>query len=254
MPVPRERVRGVLLFGGTFDPPHRAHIELARSVRDRLGGRGWWMVYVPAARSPHKDAAPRASDAERLEMLRLATRGVPRCAIWTDEIDRAGRSRASYWIETLARARRTLPPGLPLRFLIGSDQASAFHRWKDPRGILECAEPIVMLRPPHRSAAGLLRSLRAPRFWTREELALWSSAIDDHALMEHAATDVRAALAEGDFARARPLLSPRVLRFVRAHAIYAAPTTDRGATPGTARGPRRRSFVARSAASPRRSA
>jgi nicotinate-nucleotide adenylyltransferase len=84
LPVPKGAA-AVLLCGGVFDPPHKAHVEIPRRVRDELFGRGAWLVYVPAAKSPHKLDGPVASDEERVEMLRLATARVARCAIWTDE-------------------------------------------------------------------------------------------------------------------------------------------------------------------------
>ncbi len=238
LPVPRT-ARGVLLFGGTFDPPHRAHVDLAISVRNRLCGRGWWLVYVPAARNPLKAHAPIATDEQRLAMLRLATKAVPRSVIWTDEIDRSRTKKPSYWIDTLRRARQVLPDSIELRFLIGSDQAEAFHEWREPREILAIAPPIVMLRADsksptakrglvstattiERSRARAIRALKRSRFWSRGEIEMWESSIDDAALLPHAATDVRRALAEGDDAKARTLVGRSVLAYARGHAIYAA--------------------------------
>ncbi|MCW5776185.1 MAG: hypothetical protein KIS87_07100 [Phycisphaeraceae bacterium] len=62
MPVPAD-APGVLLFGGTFDPPHRGHTEPAAAARDAMMPPGSWLVFVPAARSPHKSAAPATSRA-----------------------------------------------------------------------------------------------------------------------------------------------------------------------------------------------
>lgn len=183
--------RGVLLFGGTFDPPHRAHIALPRSIRHRLLGRGWWLVYVPAARNPLKSEGPVATDRQRVAMLRAATAGVPRCTIWTDELTRPP---PSYWIDTLRRARAALPERVALRFLMGSDSAASFHRWREPRAILALAEPIVMLRPPHTTPAKLMKDLGATGFWTQPELAAWRTRIDGRTLVPLSATDIRSAL------------------------------------------------------------
>lgn len=214
--------RGVLLVGGTFDPPHIAHVDLPRSARDRLCGRGWWLVYVPAARSPHKADGPRVSDEDRVEMLRLAIRRVPRCAIWTDELDRPG---PSYWVDTLRRAA-TIAPATPLRFVIGTDQAIAFHRWREPREILQLAEPLVMLRPPHRSPAGVIRAMRAASFWTQSELDLWRSWIDDDHVVRISATDIRAALSspKPTAAQRRAIetqLAPTVRRYIARKELYS---------------------------------
>lgn len=143
----------VLLFGGVFDPPHAGHVSLAALARDEVMGKGTELVFVPAACSPHKPGGAIASDSHRLAMLELATSDVPNCSIWTDELDRGG---ASYWVETLERARAQLNTSVLMRFLIGADQAIAFHRWRAFADILSLAEPIVMLREPMLSAPDLV--------------------------------------------------------------------------------------------------
>src|SRR3954463_12353114 len=82
-PVPRS-VKKVLLFGGTFDPPHGAHARLPPRVRDRWLGEDAWLLYVPAARNPLKAWGPEAPEHDRLEMLRLLLAAEPdaRSSIW----------------------------------------------------------------------------------------------------------------------------------------------------------------------------
>jgi nicotinate-nucleotide adenylyltransferase len=128
-----------LIFGGSFDPPTRAHYELPALAAERLGSSR--LIYVPAAVSPHKTAAPPASPAHRLEMLRLS---VPEGAeIDTQELDRAG---VSYMIDTLESLRAGISSMIAMRLLIGTDQAVTFHRWHRWQDILAIAQPAVMLR------------------------------------------------------------------------------------------------------------
>ena len=219
IPVPdRDPVAGVLLYGGVFDPPHRAHVELGGLAREQVCPGGW-LVLVPAARSPLKEAAPTA-DAHRVEMVRLASRGVPRSVVWTDEIDRAARSpgEKSYWIDTLLRARAVLPGGARLRFLIGADQVLDFHRWRGSREILELAEAVVLLRPPVESVERLREGLRAARFWSDAEIEEWAARVVDAPLRETSATAVRAKLAAGD--RDVGELHPDVLEYIRRNGLY----------------------------------
>src|SRR5512140_903779 len=88
-------VREVLVFGGTFDPPHAAHARLPFSVRDSMLGPKAWLLYIPAARNPLKDHGPEASDNDRVRMLKmliaehLATSGEGRVGVWNDECERA---------------------------------------------------------------------------------------------------------------------------------------------------------------------
>ncbi len=130
----------VLVFGGTFDPPTRAHAELPPLAAAAIGASR--LLYVPAAISPHKTDAPPASAAHRLAMLRLI---VPEGGeIDTREIDRGG---PSFMIDTLTSLRAEIDPAVPLRLLIGTDQMAAFDRWHRWREILDLAPPVVMARP-----------------------------------------------------------------------------------------------------------
>lgn len=226
----------VVLIGGTFDPPHRAHLELPIRVRDELERRAGcegngWLVYVPVARSPHKGTGPVAPDADRLKMLELAIAGREvggRVGVWSDEIDRAAASPGapSYTVDTLARARAWLDAHgsnkAQLRLLIGADQALAFHKWRDPARIMALAAPVVMLRPPVASAAALLDGLRATRAWSEGELREWGNRIVDPGLMDAAATSVRALLARDaeNNEKLRELLDERVLEHIRSNRLY----------------------------------
>ncbi len=201
-----------LLVGGTFDPPHGAHARLADQARRATLGPGAWVVFVPAARSPHKADAPEAGDASRVEMLRIVCEGIGRTAVWTDEIDRAEASdRASYWVDTLRRARAARgvgggagsPPllhapageqGAELRFLIGADQAVAFHRWRDFRDILGLAAPVVVPRGDVPTADDLCDRLRGVGVWTHAEVDRWRSWMAPTEIIDASATDIRGAL------------------------------------------------------------
>lgn len=212
LPIP-EDAASVMFVGGTFDPPHRAHVELPMRVRD-AAEPGAWLVYVPAAQSPHKDAGPVASDADRVAMLELALADVPRSAVWTDELDR---DSPSYWVETIRRARR-LRPDARLRFVIGTDQAVAFHRWHLAGEILELAEPMVLLREPIGSAEALVEALASARVddqraWSGEAIERWRSWIAPVEPMPAASTDVRG----GDGSA----LATAVRSYIVEHGLYA---------------------------------
>ncbi|GIW73817.1 MAG: putative nicotinate-nucleotide adenylyltransferase [Phycisphaerales bacterium] len=210
--------RHVVLFGGTFDPPHMAHVLLADQARqayERSVGEPAMLVFVPAARSPHKAQAPQASDAQRLEMLRLATAGLPRCAVWTDELDRAQPGQPSYWVDTLERARQAVGDR-SLVFVIGADQAERFHRWHRPRRMLELAGVLVLPRGDIRTPAQLREAMAASGRWTPQELDRWAKAMVDAAGLPAASTEVRQA-------KGQPFetpLHPAVLRYARREHLY----------------------------------
>lgn len=204
--------RSVLIYGGTFDPPHRAHVELPPAACDALGID--WLVYVPAARNPLKSDGPRATDADRLDMLRVALAGAGRTSISTIELDRAG---PSYTIETLKAFQEKLGSRTTMRLLIGADQAASFHRWREPREIIRLAPPAVMLRTPMESEAALMDALRP--HWSAAELGAWRSAIVPLPIIDVAATDLRAGVAEN---QSNPQIPPGVEQIIRMRGLYRA--------------------------------
>jgi nicotinate-nucleotide adenylyltransferase len=165
-PVIPDSVRSVIVFGGAFDPPHVGHIELPIEARERT--QADWLLYVPAATPPLKDAQPSASTQDRLAMLRLALQDTKGASVTGVEIARGG---VSYTIDTLKALQRRLSTNVSLRLLIGADQAAAFHRWRSFREVIEIAEPIVMLRSPVQTSDELVESLGDR--WSDAELERW---------------------------------------------------------------------------------
>lgn len=228
------QVRTLLLLGGTFDPPHRAHVELparARAELERQAGAGpAWLLYIPAARSPLKTNGPVAGDSDRLEMLRLAIAGVDRAPVWTDEIDRAGAApgEPSYTIDTVERLAGEVGScggGVTLRLLIGTDQAAQFHRWRRPREIIASSEPLVMLRAGAETASSLRAALRRTGFWSEAELAAWERRIVPTTAMDVTSTRVREALRRrstdpAERGRLDSSLDERVLAYIESRGLY----------------------------------
>lgn len=196
--LPRH-VKTVVVFGGSFDPPHHMHVLAPLMLTQTMFGDTGWLLYVPAARSPHKSSVI-ASDEHRLAMLRYAIDIPGQRSIWTDELDRAAWARErghmpkpSFTIDTLHRLRKILPARVKLRLLIGSDQVGAFHKWKEPREIIKLAEPLIMMRPPAGSVLQLWQRLDN-RFWTHEERLAWLTRIAPSAEAPMSSTELREAI------------------------------------------------------------
>ncbi len=208
--------RLVLLFGGTFDPPHVAHVELPALVRERV--RADAVVYILAARSPHKPGGPEASGDDRVEMLGLALEQVDHVSISTIELERDD-DQPSYTIDTVRQIRTLAGPDVTLRWLIGADQAAAFHRWRSPDELIRLAEPLVMLRAPHESADRLLDAMRP--HWTPEELERWRTRVIAVPVRHAEATEVRRLLAtDPDEPALARLVPDAVLGFIRKRGLY----------------------------------
>lgn len=201
--------RNILIYGGSFDPPHLAHVKLPALAMEAVGADA--VAYLPAAQTPLKAPLSGTSGRHRLAMLKLALESQPRAQVLTDEIDR-GDEGPNYTIDTLVRLRYRLDPDTALRLLIGADQLRQFDRWRDWRRVIELAEPLVMVRPPD-----LRQSLLAglPRDFDRDT---WSKRLIDLPLMDISSRDIRGRVARGD--PIDKLVPPKVARYIEAHTLY----------------------------------
>ena len=129
------------VFGGTFNPPHLAHLIIAETVRDQFGlDRVLW---IPASQPPHKDVQGLAPARHRLAMTRQAVEGNAGFAVSEVEMERGG---PSYTVDTLGALGRAYP-GARLHLLLGGDSLAHFASWRQPDVILERAGLIVYDRP-----------------------------------------------------------------------------------------------------------
>ncbi len=128
------------LFGGTFDPPHNAHVSVARDVADAL--RLDRVLWIPVGEPPHKDAWQPSAPSSRLAMVRAAALADDRFEVSEIEVERSG---PSYTVDTVRAVRAELEDAA-LFLIIGVDQYRAFDAWRDPAGILEYARLAVMDR------------------------------------------------------------------------------------------------------------
>jgi len=212
-------VTSVLVFGGSFDPPTLAHIELPALARDRAGLD--WLLYIPAAESPGKGSRPTAGGIDRAAMLRAALEGRERCSVSTIELDRAQRQPGpSYTVDTLRELCQRLGDGVRMRLLIGADQAASFHAWREPRQIIELAEPLVMLRTPAETAQGLWS--RMATHWPEQEGSAWRSRVVELPTIDASSTEARRLLrAGGAEAPGLTRLVPEgALRVIRERGLY----------------------------------
>lgn len=212
--------RAIVFFGGSFDPPQLAHVALARHARDYVAPDAP-LVFVPAGRSPMKDDA-RASGEHRAAMLALAIRNIPNALVWREELDRRHDTlQPTWWIDTLRAARAILGDRPQLLFIIGADQALAFHHWRQPRDILRLADPVVLPRGDVRTGEVLQSRLRDLGYWSEPELARWRDAMIPASVERVSSTLARDALADRDWRAAESLIDPAVLDYIRQHGLYA---------------------------------
>ena len=128
------------LFGGSFDPVHLGHLELARCCAEQAALDEVW--FVPAAHQPLKPGGPQATNDQRLAMLQVAIADQHDMKTSSIEIERGG---VSYTIETLQEVRRQMPDA-ELFFLMGADSLADLPHWRHPQQICQLCTLLVVRR------------------------------------------------------------------------------------------------------------
>src|SRR6188474_2186761 len=128
-------------MGGSFDPPHMAHLIMAESVREALGLDV--VLFIPAREQPLKQGRKATPAAQRVAMVELAIAGNPNFALSRVDVDREG---PSYTVDTLWLIREEMKEA-KLWFIIGADSLATLPNWRDPEGILAQTRLAVVRRP-----------------------------------------------------------------------------------------------------------
>ncbi len=123
MSVERWALKKIAIYGGTFDPVHHAHLILARDALETLGVDE--VIFVPAAISPLKKAAPIANSESRLAMVRAAVKGESRFSVEDCELRRPP---PSYTIDTVEELRGRNSDAA-IYCLVGEDNVARLTKW-----------------------------------------------------------------------------------------------------------------------------
>ena len=190
------------IFGGTFDPIHNGHLEVARAARreyflDRI-------LFIPASQPPHKPDRSVASYEHRFEMVRLACAEHPAFAASRLE-GPAGDGGRSYTIQTIRRVAAQLTPHDRLFFIIGADAFAEITTWYRWRQVTEEVEFIVVSRPGY----SLDESALPPG-----ALVHWLRSVHSNV----SSTEIRRRLASGQTTRG--MLPSPVARYISRFHLY----------------------------------
>jgi nicotinate-nucleotide adenylyltransferase len=180
----------VAVFGGSFNPPHAAHVLVAVYVLSVLPIDH--LLVVPCYEHPF--GKPLAPFEHRLQMSRCAFDWIPRVSVSTVERDLGG---ASHTVRTLRRLVDT-HPDWSLHLVVGSDILAESSRWKGFDEIRKLAQPIVLPRGG---------------FDAEDARATFP---------EVSSTQIRDALQRGEIERARPWLPRDVLAYALREHLYAS--------------------------------
>lgn len=132
----------VAIFGGTFDPIHRGHVEVAKAAADEF--RLDRILFIPTGHPPHRSAPPEAAYEDRLHMVEIACCGDERFV--ASRLEAPRNNETHYSIDTIHKIKESNPKD-ELFFLIGADafaEITQWHRWQE---ITSLVEFLVVSRP-----------------------------------------------------------------------------------------------------------
>ena len=131
------------LMGGSFDPVHAGHLYVARAARERAGLDE--VLFVPAARPPHKPDRVLSPGQDRMAMLQAALSGEEGMRLVDLELDREG---PSYTYDTVLALEELLggAGACELHLILGGDNLPGLGSWREVERLLERVTPLVVYR------------------------------------------------------------------------------------------------------------
>jgi nicotinate-nucleotide adenylyltransferase len=222
-----DRRKRTAFYGGTFDPVHRGHLEVATRLVQLFEIDELW--FVPAAVAPHKISRPVTPALQRLAMLVLATQDNPRLLVSTFELDAPGRC---YTVDTLAHFKSELAETSDIFFIMGADSWNEVTSWLDWERLLIMTNHIVVTRPGYYlSLTGLtcevakriidLRGIEAHELAAIvNESAGEKIFITDAVMSDTAATDIRRAAQSNTREQLTALVPSAVADYITKYQLY----------------------------------
>ena len=193
------------VFGGSFDPIHLGHLLVAEQAREQLALAQ--VLFLPAARSPHKARQAPAADLHRRAMVQLAIADHDAFALSTVDLDRPA---PSYTVDSL-KLLRAARPATEWVLILGADSLAGLATWREPARIAAQARLAVFARP---GAALDLDAMQGQMpFLVGRVVEIEGPRV------EISATDIRRRQAAGHSIR---YLVPEAVRaYIAAHGLYA---------------------------------
>ena len=192
------------VFGGTFDPPHLAHLILAELACDQQGLDS--MLWVPAGEPPHKRDWRVTSVQHRVEMVRHCIEDNASFRLSLVDVERTG---PHFTVDTLKLLTEQYPAA-ELFLVIGGDSLHDLPSWHSPSAVLQYANLLVMKRPNSPVDVELLET-QLPEIRQR-------TIFIDAPLIDISGRDIRTRVSQGR--SIRYLVPESVVRYILRHNLY----------------------------------
>lgn len=220
--------RRIAVYGGTFDPVHVGHEAVARNLTELFALDE--VIFVPAYVAPHKRDRRVSPALDRFAMLALATQDERLFRVSSAELNAPEKP---YTVETLTAFRETLGQTARLFFVMGADSWEEITTWREWERVLALTDQLVVTRPGYELPTGhvteevrarIVDARGAARGQVEAELNRAEGPriyLTDAAQVRAAATDVRSAVARGDWATLNRLVVPAVAEYIRKYGLYS---------------------------------
>ena len=219
--------RRIAIYGGTFDPVHVGHMAVADGLVELCGLDE--LLFVPASVAPHKRDRRVSPALDRYAMLALATQGEGRLRVSPVELTAPERP---YTVDTLAYFLDAYGERARLFFVMGADSWEDITTWREWERVLTMTDQLIVTRPGYEVPVGHVTE--AVRGRIVDMCGMAGGRVEDELKRDEgprvyltdavkirvAATDVRAAVARGDWETLGALVAPPVAEYIRKYGLY----------------------------------
>lgn len=201
--------RKIALFGGTFDPIHLGHTQVAKAAASQIDAEE--VVFIPAKCSPLKGFLPNATDDDRLRMIELAIQDDDRFSVSDCELRRPA---PSYTLDTVKYFQEEHGADASVYWLIGADSVDDLVLWHRIDALIDACHLAVMVRGGYEAPSfdRHLHVLGADRVEKLRRNVIETPSI------HISSTKVRERLAAGE--DVGDMLCPQVRDYIRRHGLY----------------------------------
>lgn len=200
----------ILVFGGSFDPPHVGHLIIARDVAERADFDR--VLLMPSASPPHKAGTVATGD-QRVAMLEAAIEGDRRFEVCPLELDRQG---PSYTFDSIMQLRQEYGWQTRLCWLIGADMLRSLPSWHRAAEVIDAATLLTARRGGQEDFQAIFDELSS-EFSPAQLEKLQKGAIPTRRV-ELSSSEIRQRLQEG--LPIRFMVPQGVERYIGAHNLY----------------------------------
>ncbi len=218
-----EQPKRIAIYGGTFDPVHAGHLEIARRVLQLFEIDKF--LFVPAWVAPHKLDRDVSPALHRYAMLTLATKADPRLYVSSFELDAPGRQ---YTVDTLSHFRSQYGESADLFFVMGADSWAEITTWREWRRLLTLANLIVVTRPGYEitiadvgeEVSQSVVDLRGHGGREAIEPGARKVFVTDTVMLDVSASAIRRVAGENETEKLDRLVPPEVAEYIRKYRLY----------------------------------